>query len=194
MSKPDPLVDDFARQTELWQAEVQALRSILRVSGLTEELKWRKPCYTLDGANVAIIQPFKKFCALMFFKGALLDDGHGLLRSQGKNTQSALRLEFRSEEEIDPEIVADYVRQAIVVEEAGLEVEFKARRELELPEELRSALNADSRLAEAFRSLTPGRQRSHVLHIGGAKQAKTRAARVEKCAVKILAGKDFNER
>jgi uncharacterized protein YdeI (YjbR/CyaY-like superfamily) len=147
-----------------------------------------------EGRNVAIIQPFKEHCSLMFFKGALLQDTHGLLRSQGENTQSAMRLEFTSKGQIKKAVVKTYVTQAIAVEKAGLNVDFKATRELELPKELVQILNKDSKLAKAFHALTPGRRRGYVLHFTGAKQSKTRIARIEQCVPRILAGKGVNDR
>ncbi len=194
MSVPNPDVDAFVSRAKRWRSEIQKLRPILRECGLDEDLKWGKPCYTFDGKNVAIVQPFKEHCALLFFKGALLEDSHRLLRSQGENTQSALRLEFRSEAEIKKTLVKAYAKQAIAVEKAGLEVDFKARRELELPADLTQILTKNRTLAKAFHALTPGRQRAYVLHFTGAKQSKTRAARIEKCAPKILAGKGMNDR
>jgi uncharacterized protein YdeI (YjbR/CyaY-like superfamily) len=143
---------------------------------------------------VAIIQPFKEHCSLMFFKGALLKDSHGILRSQGENTQSALRLEFTSEAQIKKTVLKDYVKQAIAVEKTGLAVDFKAKRELELPEELTQVLKKDKKLAKAFEALTPGRQRAYVMHFSGAKQSTTRSARIEKCIPDILAGKGMNDR
>ena len=177
-----------------WQGEIRALRSILLDCGLEEELKWGKPCFTFEGKNVAIIQPFKNHCSLMFFKGALLEDTHGLLRSQGENTQSAMRLEFTSKRQIEKAVVQDYVKQAVDVEKAGLEVDFRAKRELELPEELTRVLDRDSKLAEAFHALTPGRRRGYVLHFTGAKRSATRTARVERCVPRILAGKGLHDR
>ena len=177
-----------------WRGEIEKLRSILLECGLDEALKWGKPCFSFEGKNVAIIQPFKAHCSLMFFKGALLQDTRGLLRSQGENTQSALRLEFTSEARVTKAVVKSYVKQAIAVEQAGLEVDFKAKRELELPEELTQILQKDRRLAKAFYALTPGRQRGYVLHFTAAKQSQTRTARIEKCVPKILAGMGFNER
>lgn len=194
MSTTNPRVDAFVSRAKAWRGEMEKLRTILLDCGLDEELKWGKPCYSFDGKNIAIIQPFKGFLSLMFFKGALLKDTHGLLRSQGENTQSALRLEFTSEAQVKKSVVASYVKQAIQVEKAGLKVDFKAKREIELPEELAQALKKDRKLAKAFQSLTPGRQRSHVLHIASAKQSQTRAARVEKCIPRILAGLGMNER
>ncbi len=194
MSAPDPKVDAFLNRARAWRGEMQKLRSILLECGLDEALKWGKPCFSFEGTNVAIIQPFKAHCALMFFKGALLEDRHGLLRSQGENTQSALRLEFSDEGRISKTIVRYYVKQAIAVEKAGLKVDFKAKRELELPDELTQRLQKDRKLAKAFHALTPGRQRSYILHFAGAKRSQTRSARIEKCVPKILAGLGFNER
>src|SRR5690606_4273621 len=138
--------------------------------------------------------PFKEHCSLMFFKGALIKDTHKLLRSQGENTQSAMRLEFTEKNQIKKTIVKDYVKQAIAVEKAGLQADFSAKRELELPEELTRILDKDSKLAKAFHALTPGRQRGYVLHFAGAKQTKTRAARIEKAIPRILEGKGVNDR
>lgn len=194
MSTRNPRVDAFVSRAQAWRGEIEKLRSILLDCGLEEELKWGKPCFSLEGKNVAIIQPFKAHCALMFFKGALLQDAHGLLRSQGENTQSAMRLEFTSEAEIKKSVVKSYVKQAIAVEEAGVSVDFKAKRELELPEELTQMLQKDRKLAKAFHSLTPGRQRGYVLHFTGAKRSDTRTARIEKCIPKILAGVGINDR
>ena len=194
MSTPNPKVDAFLSRVKAWRAEIEKLRSILLDCGLDEDVKWGKPCFSFEGANVAIIQPFKEHCALMFFKGALLEDTHGLLRSQGENTRSALRLEFTSEAQVTKTVVKAYVKQAIAVEKAGLKVEFKAKRELEIPEELTLILKRNSKLAKAFYSLTPGRQRAYVLHFTGAKQSQTRTARIEKCIPKILAGKGMNDR
>jgi uncharacterized protein YdeI (YjbR/CyaY-like superfamily) len=130
MSTTNPEVDAFVKRAKAWRGEMEKLRAILLACGLDEELKWGKPCYSFDGKNIAIIQPFKGFLSLMFFKGALLKDTHGLLRSQGANTQSALRLEFTSEAQVKKSVVAPYVKQAIQVEKAGLQVDFKAKREL----------------------------------------------------------------
>ena len=194
MATHNPQVDAFVKRAKTWQGEMQKLRHILLDSGLDEELKWGKPCFMFEGKNVAIIQPFREHCSLMFFKGALLEDKHGLLRSQGKNTQSALRLEFTSEAQIKHTVVKSYVKSAIAVQKAGLDVDFKAKRELELPVELTRILGKDRKLAKAFHALTPGRQRGYVLHFNDAKQSKTRSARIEKCIPKILAGRGMNDR
>jgi uncharacterized protein YdeI (YjbR/CyaY-like superfamily) len=190
----NPKVDAFARRAKAWQGEIRKLRSILLDCGLDEELKWGKPCYLFEGKNIAILQPFKAHCALMFFKGALLKDTHGLLRSQGANTQSAMRLEFTSEAQITQAAVQSYVKQAIAAERAGLKTDFKAKRELELPDELTRILRKDRKLAKAFDALTPGRRRGYVLHFTGAKQSRTRTARIEKCIPAILAGKGISDR
>ena len=194
MSTQNPKVDAFVSRTKVWQGEIQKLRSILLDCGLDEDIKWGKPCFVFEGKNVAIIQPFKAHCSLMFFKGALFEDTHGLLRSQGENTQSALRLEFTSEAQVKKAVVASYVKQAILVEKSGVTVDFKAKRELELPEELTQILQKNRKLAKAFHALTPGRQRGYVMHFKGAKQSQTRTARIEKCIPKILAGLGMNDR
>jgi uncharacterized protein YdeI (YjbR/CyaY-like superfamily) len=194
MSTQNPRVDAFVSRANAWRGEIQKLRRLLLDCGLDEDLKWGKPCFLFEGRNVAIIQPFKEHCSLMFFKGALLKDTHGLLRSQGENTQSALRLEFRSEAQVTQVVVKSYVKQAILVEKAGLKVSFKAKDELELPVELTQILQKNRRLAKAFHSLTPGRRRGYVLYFTGAKQSQTRTARIEKCIPKILAGMGVNDR
>ncbi|HTV21527.1 MAG TPA: YdeI/OmpD-associated family protein [Polyangiaceae bacterium] len=193
MGTPSDKVDAFVSRAKTWQGEIQKLRSILLECGLDEDLKWGKPCFQFEGANVAIIQPFKEHCSLMFFKGALLQDSHGLLRSQGENTQSALRLEFTSEAQIKKTVLKSYVKQAIEVEKSGLKVDFKAKRELELPEELTQILQKDRKLAKAFDALTPGRQRGYVMHFTSAKRSETRTARIEKWKPQILAGLGMND-
>jgi uncharacterized protein YdeI (YjbR/CyaY-like superfamily) len=193
MSTRDAKVDAFLGRAKAWRGEMERLRSILLESGLDEDIKWGKPCFSFEGKNVAILQPFKGMCSLMFFKGALLEDTHGLLRSQGENTQSALRMEFTGLEQIKKTVLKSYVKQAIAVEQAGLSVDFKAKRELELPEELTQILEKDKKLAKAFHALTPGRQRGYVMHFTSAKKSETRTARIEKCKPKILAGLGFND-
>lgn len=194
MTAPSERVSAFVRRARQWQGEIRKLRAILLECGLEEDLKWGKPCFMFEGRNIGIIQPFKAHCALMFFKGSLLKDTDGSLRSQGEHTQSALRLEFTSEAQIKKRVVTSYVRQAIAVEEAGLKVDFKAKRELELPVELTRVLKKDRALAKAFDALTPGRRRGYVLHFTEAKQPKTRTARIEKCIPRIRAGKGMNDR
>lgn len=193
MTTRNPKVDAFVSRAKTWRGEIEKLRTILLDCGLEEDLKWGKPCFAFEGKNVAIIQPFKEHCSLMFFKGALFKDTHGLLRSQGENTQSALRLEFRSEAQVKKTVVASYAKQAIAVEKAGTKVEFKAKHALELPEEVTRILQKDRKLAKAFHALTPGRKRGYMLYVTGAKQSKTRSARFEKCIPKILAGLGFHD-
>jgi uncharacterized protein YdeI (YjbR/CyaY-like superfamily) len=193
MNTRNPKVDAFVSRSKTWRGEIQKVRSILLDCGLDEDIKWGKPCFGFEGKNVAIIQPFKAHCSLMFFKGALFKDPHGLLRSQGENTQSALRLEFTSEAQVKKPVLKSYVKQAIAVEKSGLKVDFKAKRELELPEELTRIMKKNRKLAKAFDALTPGRRRGYVLYFTAAKQSQTRTARIEKCVPKILAGVGFNE-
>lgn len=193
MTTPNPRVDAFVNRARTWQGVIQKLRSILLGCGLDEDLKWGKPCFMVDGRNVAIIQPFKAHCALMFFKGALLEDTRRLLRSQGEHTQSAMRLEFTSETQVSKAVVTPYVNQAIALEKAGARVDFTAKHELERPEELTRMLEKDRRLAKAFDSLTPGRQRAYVMHFTGAKQSETRTARITRHIPRILAGKGMHD-
>jgi uncharacterized protein YdeI (YjbR/CyaY-like superfamily) len=193
MTTRNPKVDAFVSRAKAWRGEMEKIRAVLLECGLDEDIKWGKPCFGFEGKNVAILQPFKAHCSLLFFKGALLKDTHGLLRSQGDNTQSALRLEFTSEAQVKKAVLKSYVTQAVAAEQGGLKIDFKAKRELELPAELTQILKKDRKLAKAFDALTPGRKRSYVLHIAAAKQSKTRTARVEKCIPKILAGKGMND-
>ena len=189
-----PDVDAYLRDAQLWPDEIAALRPILLGSGLTEEIKWGKPCYSHGGANIVIVQEMKRFLALMFFKGALLSDPEGVLRDQGPNSRSARRIEFASVDDVErlSPTVAAYIDEAIDVEEAGLEV--GPAPEPELVEELVERLEADPALAEAFESLTPGRRREYNLYFSGAKQSTTRAGRIEKYAQQILDGKGMRDR
>jgi uncharacterized protein YdeI (YjbR/CyaY-like superfamily) len=184
-----------ARATQ-WKIETGKLRSILLTCGLDEELKWGKPCYSHGGHNLAIIQGFKRHCSVMFFKGSLLKDPDGHLVAPGKSSQAARRLDFTSTKEIGQQepVLRAFVEQAVEVEKAGLKVDFRARHELVLPEELSERLAADAELAAAFAALTPGRRRGYVLHVSGAKQSKTRAARIDTCVDRILAGKGLHDR
>ncbi len=177
-----------------WPEELKLLRKIALDCGLTEESKWGVPCYTYKGANVAIVSAFKDYAALSFFKGALLSDENNLLDKPGENSQAARLLKFTKPQQIIEieDLIKAYIFEAIEVEKAGLKVEFK--KDLEpIPEELQTRLDEDPNLQSAFYALTPGRQRSYILHISQAKQAKTRESRVEKCLPKIFSGKGFNE-
>ncbi|HSJ71689.1 MAG TPA: YdeI/OmpD-associated family protein [Acidimicrobiia bacterium] len=171
-----------------------ALRPILLGRGLTEEIKWRQPCYTHGGKNIVIIQEMNEFLSLMFFKGALLEDPEGVLRDQGPNSRSARRMEFTSVEDVArlTDTIGSYIEEAIDVEEAGLQVD--PAPELELVQELQDRFDHDQALKTAFEALTPGRQREYNLYFAGAKQAATRSARVEKSAERILAGKGLRDR
>jgi uncharacterized protein YdeI (YjbR/CyaY-like superfamily) len=179
-----------------WQAETDALRAILASEGLDEAVKWAKPCFLRHGANVAIIQPFRDEVRLMFFKGAILPDPAGILGSQGDNTQGARVVRFASTDDVSrlEAPLRALIRAAIAAEDRGETPAYPARAALDLPDELVSALDGDPDLAEAFHALTPGRQRSWVLHIAGAKQSATRTARITKAAPMIRAGKGWNER
>jgi uncharacterized protein YdeI (YjbR/CyaY-like superfamily) len=190
----NPEVDTYIRGSEQWPEEMTDLRSILLRCGLTEEIKWGKPCYGHDGKNIVILQEMKGFLALMFFKGALLNDTEGVLEEQGPNSRSARRIRFTSVEDVArlADTVKAYIDEAIDVAEAGLEV--GPPPELVLVEELQRRLDQDRALKDAFESLTPGRQREYNLYFSGAKQAATREARVDKCAEKILSGKGLRDR
>jgi uncharacterized protein YdeI (YjbR/CyaY-like superfamily) len=190
----DPKVDDYIGRSTTWPEELTALRPILLGCGLDESIKWGKPCYSDGDKNIAIMQEMKGFLALMFFKGALLDDPRGVLRSQGPNSRSARRVELTSVDDVAAHegAIRDLVASAIAVEEAGLSV--GPAPELELCEELTERLAADPELAAAFEALTPGRQREYNLHIADAKQAKTREARIDKHVPQILAGKGMRDR
>lgn len=190
----DPKVDDYIGRSTTWPEELAALRPILLGCGLDESIKWGKPCYSDGDRNIAIMQEMKGFLALMFFKGALLDDPQGVLRSQGPNSRSARRVELTSMDDVaaHESAIRDLVASAIAVEEAGLSV--GPAPELELCEELTERLAADPELAAAFEALTPGRQREYNLHIADAKQAKTREARIDKHVPQILAGKGMRDR
>lgn len=196
MSAPNPKIDAFLDRATQWREEMNELRDILLDCDLTEELKWGQPCYTAAGGNIVIMQPFKAHLSLMFFKGALLDDAEGILRSQGENTQSAKRIEFTSPEQVAEleSTLKSYIEGAIAVEQAGLEVPKKKVTGYEMPEELATRLREDAEYREAFDALTPGRKKSYLLHFSGAKRAETRERRIEKCRARIMEGKGFNER
>ena len=186
-------INDFIAGAERWAQEMADLRTVLLGCGLTEELKWAKPCYLHEGRNLAIMQPMKPHLALMFFKGSLLEDPSGVLREQGPNSRSARRIEFTREDvaRLADDVVA-CVGSAIDVEDAGLEV--GPAPDPELAEELVDRIERDDAFREAFESLTPGRRREYNLHIAAAKKHETRASRVEKYAPKILAGKGMRDR
>lgn len=189
----DPRLDRFFDAASRWRAELAALRRVLQGAGLDEEFKWGKACYCFEGKNIAILQPMKDHLALMFFKGALLEDPAGVLQEQGPNSRSARRVVFRSVGDVEEQarVVEALVRRAIEVERAGLSVD--APTELVLVEELGRWLKRDAAHRAAFEGLTPGRQREYHLHVSGAKQASTRERRVEQVAPRILAGKGLRD-
>lgn len=187
-------VDDIVRRSTRWPAELAALRTVLLATGLREEVKWGKPCYTHGGSNVAVLQEMKDVLALMFFRGALLADPYGVLEEQGPNSRSARRICFRSVDDVErlAAAVGAYVSEAIGVTEAGLEV--APAPEPDHVDELRDRLARDDDLRAAFEGLTPGRRREYHLYFSGAKKPVTRAARVERCVPRILAGKGLRDR
>jgi uncharacterized protein YdeI (YjbR/CyaY-like superfamily) len=192
MNKMNPKVDGYLRKAKKWQEEMTKLRRISLDSGLTEKLKWGKPCYTFQTSNIVIIQGFKEFCALLFCKGALLKDPNGILKKFG--WQAARRIPFSNVREIvemEP-ILKVYIHEAVEAEKAGLKVNYKKNPE-PIPEELQNKLDEIPALKTAFDALTPGRQRGYILYFSGAKQSKTRASRVKKCMPQILKGKGLND-
>lgn len=179
-----------------WDEELARLRTILLDTALTEEVKWGVPCYTFEGSNILIMNAFKEYCSLNFFKGALLKDVEGILEKPGENTQAGRLIKFTDVDqiiELEATIKA-YVQEAIEVEKAGLEVKYKDTSQFEYPEEFLAKLEDDPDLQAAFEALTPGRQRGYLLYFSGAKQSKTRASRVKKYRRKILDGKGFHDR
>ena len=191
----NPKVDFFFNKAGKWQKEVAQLRSIILDCPLNEELKWGCPCYTLGKDNVVLIHSFKEYCALLFFKGALLQDSDGILIQQTKNVQSSRQIRFTSLQEITkltPTIKA-YIYEAIEVEKAGLKVVLKKTSECEVPEEFKVQLDKNAKLKTAFKALTPGRQRAYLFYFSEAKQSKTRESRVEKSIPQILKGKGLND-
>ena len=184
-------VDAFLRKAKQWREEMTRLRGIVRsVPELAEEMKWGHPCYTFEGGNVVLIHGFKEYCALLFFKGALLKDAKGILVQQTENVQGARQVRFRNVGEVEKlaRVLKDYIKDAVEVERRGLKVEYKGTDAFKMPEEFRERLDGDARLKKAFEALTPGRQRGYLLYFAGAKQATTREARVERCAPRILEG------
>ncbi len=178
-----------------WQEEFALLRQLAIESGLTEDLKWGHPCYTLENGNVFLIHGFKNYCAIAFFKGALMKDLQGILIQQTENVQSGRQIRFTSLAEIKKmkKTIKSYMAEAIAIEKAGLKVEFTKTVELVIPLEVERLLKKVPGLAVAFKKLTPGRKRAYVLHFTAAKQVKTMEARIERCAPLIMKGKGLNE-
>lgn len=192
----NPKVDAFLDKEKQWQPEFRKLRAIVLNCGLTEELKWGKPCYSVGNGNVVLIHGFNAYCALLFFKGALLKDPKHILVAQTENTQSARQIRFTGVQQIaDMEaVLKSYIRAAIETEKAGLKVPLKKTEEFNVPEEFRCKLDTLPALKKAFSALTPGRQRAYLLHFSAPVQSSTRASRVEKCVPRILEGKGLNDR
>jgi uncharacterized protein YdeI (YjbR/CyaY-like superfamily) len=200
-SSMNPKVNFYFTKAEKWHAEIEKLRTIVLDCKLTEELKWGVPCYTLlksageKESNIVLIHLFKDYCALLFFKGALLKDTNGILIQQTKNVQAARQIRFTSVQEIvkTKTIIKAYIKEAIDIEKAGLKVTLKKSTEFELPEEFKQKLDKTTALKTAFEALTPGRQRAYALYFSAAKQSKTRESRVEKCIPQILNGKGLDD-
>lgn len=195
MNSTNPKVDWFFTKATAWQEEFEKLRNVVLDCGLTEELKWGCPCYTFEKRNIVLIHGFKEYCALLFFKGALLNDANGILIQQTKNVQAARQIRFTNVREIVKlkPILKAYIYEAIEVEKAGLKVKLKKATEFKAPQEFQSKLDKIPALKTAFKALTPGRQRGYILHFSAPKQSKTRESRVEKCMKQILKGKGLND-
>jgi uncharacterized protein YdeI (YjbR/CyaY-like superfamily) len=191
----NPTVDAYLRNTKKWHKEIEKLRKILLGCQLTEDLKWGKPCYTFQAGNVVVMLPLKNYCALLFCKGALLKDAHGILIKPGENTQAARQLRFTNLREIVARetILKAYLHEAIAVEKAGLEVTYKKTSDFIIPGEFQKKLDELPALKRAFAALTPGRQRAYLIHFSSPKQSKTRESRIEKCMPQILNGKGLND-
>ena len=191
----NPKVDFYFNKAKKWQEELEQLRLIVLDCGLNEELKWGVPCYTFQKSNIVLIHTFKEYCALLFFKGALLNDNNGILIQQTENVQAARQIRFTDVREIvkKEKILKAYIYEAIEVEKAGLKVPLRKSVEYTIPEEFDHQLQTVPTLKKAFEALTPGRQRAYLLHFSQPKQSKTRAARIEKYQQHILNGKGLND-
>lgn len=194
-SVTNPKVDWFFDKDTQWKKEYEKLRMIILECGLTEELKWGCPCYQFEGRNIVLIHGFKEYCALLFFKGALLADPEGILIHQTENVQSARQVRFTSAKQIVKmeRILKTYVYEAIEVERAGLQVKLKKTSDFKMPEEFQNRLNKSAALKKAFNELTPGRQRAYLFYFSQAKQAKTRESRIDKYVKHILSGKGLDD-
>ncbi len=192
----NPKVDFFFEKAGKWQEEVRLLRKIALDCQLAEKLKWGVPCYLYRKHNIVLIHTFREYCALLFFKGALLKDPEGILVQQTENVQAARQIRFTSVQEVlaQEKTIKACIFEAIEVEKAGLKVAFKKTEAFAMPEEFRRELNQSPALKSAFEALTPGRQRGYLLYFGAAKQSKTREARVDKYRQHILDGRGLNDR
>lgn len=195
MNRLNPKVDGYIRKNKQWQEELQKLRMIILDCQLTEEVKWRVPCYTFENSNVIFIGGLKESCMLSFIKGALLKDASGVLSKPGENTRSARVIRFTNVRDIvkmEP-ILKAYIHEAIELEKAGLKVDFKKSPKLSVPEEVQNKFDEHPAFKAAFAALTPGRQRAYILYFSAAKQSKTRTSRVEKYMKQILSGKGLDD-
>ncbi|MCX6187224.1 MAG: DUF1801 domain-containing protein [Bacteroidetes bacterium] len=195
LSKLNPKVDEYMNSAQKWQEEMLKLRTIVLDCHLTEEVKWGQPCYTFKNSNIVLIHGFKEYCALLFMKGALLSDTHGILIQQTENVQAGRQIRFINVKEIEQQetLLKAYIYEAIEVEKAGLKVNFNKDVELVLPEEFRKKLEEMPLLKSAFEALTPGRQRAYNLYFSTPKQSKTRESRIENYIPKIINGKGLND-
>lgn len=195
MNNRNPKVDWFFKKDTKWQEEYERLRAIVLDCGLTEELKWGCPCYTLEGNNIVLIHGFKEYCALLFHKGVLLKDSKKILIQQTANVQAARQIRFKHVDQItDMEsTLKSYIKQAIKLEKAGVKVQLKNTAEFTMPDEFKKKLDKNRTLKKAFEALTPGRQRGYLLYFSQAKQSKTRETRIEKYTPKILKGKGLED-
>lgn len=191
----NPKVDFFFNKAKQWQKEFEKLRAIALETELIEDLKWGCPCYTYEGKNIFLIHGFKEYCALLFFKGALMKDPENILIQQTENVQAARQIRFTNLQQIvDLEkVIKSYMFEAVEVEESGAKVEMKKTKEFEIPEEFQKKLDENSELKKAFEALTQGRQRAYLLYFSSAKQSKTRESRIEKCIPEIFNGKGLND-
>ena len=193
----NPKVDFYFDKVSKWQKEVRQLRTIVLSCGLNEELKWGVPCYIFQNSNIVLIHDFKEYCAVLFFKGALLNDPNGILIQQTKNVQAARQIRFTSVREIVEikSVLKAYIYEAIEVEKAGLKVKYKKTKDFKIPEEFQKKLSAKGgpALKKAFTALTPGRQRAYIFYFSAPKLSKTREARVEKSIPLILNGKGLED-
>ena len=191
----NPKTDWFFNKQTKWQEAYSELRMLVLDCGLTEELKWGCPCYTVGKSNIVLIHGFKDYCALLFMQGALLNDTKKILVQQTKNVQSARQIRFKSIDDIlkSKSTIKSYIKQAIALEKAGLKVQLKKTTEYNIPEEFQTVLDDMPALKEAFQALTPGRQRGYLLYFSAPKQSKTRISRVEKCMKQILNGKGLDD-
>jgi uncharacterized protein YdeI (YjbR/CyaY-like superfamily) len=196
MNRTNPKADFYFNKAKKWQEELKKLRLIVLDCQLTEDLRWGCPCYMSEKSNIVLIHTFKDYCALLFFKGALLKDTKGILVQQTKNVQAARQMRFTNVREIAEmaPTVKNYIREAIEAEKAGLKVDLKKTSEFDVPEEFQNKLDGIPALKTAFAALTPGRQRAYLLHFSAPKLSKTRESRVEKCMPQILNGKGLNDR